>query len=68
MAEPSTPDLMANLRASLAALARCPSCEHQARYHQPEGCWYTVTAGTIDQNSVCPCAANWPPSTPEGDR
>lgn len=43
---------------------RCASCDHLASFHQPEGCWYSVTVGTLDQNLVCPCAAN-PATTAE---
>lgn len=35
--------------------ARCPSCDHLAEHHQPEGCWYAVTTGAIDLDLVCPC-------------
>lgn len=35
---------------------RCPSCDHLASMHQPDGCWHTVTHGTENQNKVCPCS------------
>lgn len=37
---------------------RCPSCEHLCSYHQPEGCWFTVTVGTPHKDTVCPCAVS----------
>lgn len=43
---------------------RCTSCDHLVSSHQPDGCWYSVTVGTLDQNLVCPCAAN-PATTAE---
>jgi len=37
------------------AAKRCPSCEHTMGFHQPEGCWYTVTDGKPGGNLVCVC-------------
>lgn len=49
----------------------CPSCAHGARFHtSPAGCWYSVTDGKPDQNTVCACSLT-PIRTdfeiPEGD-
>lgn len=44
------------LAAVSAAVERCPSCDHLVSDHQPEGCWYTVSAGTVGRNLVCPCS------------
>lgn len=35
--------------------ARCPSCDHTVAMHQPDGCWHTVTTGTINTSLGCPC-------------
>ena len=41
------------------AADRCPSCEHSmSRFHQPGGCWYTVTTAIHDANAVCPCGVS----------
>ena len=45
---------------------RCPSCEHWLEtFHQPEGCWFSVTNATTGANTVCPCSVSY--SRPEGD-
>lgn len=36
--------------------ARCPSCEHSAKYHQPDGCWFTVVVGRSGSVVNCACA------------
>lgn len=47
--------------------ARCTSCDHEVRFHQPDGCWYTVEIGK--GNLVCVCTvplsagARWNPVT-----
>lgn len=39
-----------------AGQARCPSCEHEPRYHSdPAGCWFTVLDGKPDRDAVCGC-------------
>ena len=37
------------------AVRRCPSCEHGLGFHSDDGCWYTITRGRVNINSVCPC-------------
>lgn len=37
-------------------IGRCWSCDHESAMHQPDGCWYAVTNGTVGQNSVCACS------------
>jgi hypothetical protein len=36
---------------------RCTSCDHLASFHQPDGCWHSVTVGTLDRDLGCPCTA-----------
>lgn len=51
---------IAELRAEVEQLradkARCSSCDHEVSMHQEDGCWYTVTEGTMDVNLVCVCS------------
>jgi hypothetical protein len=35
---------------------RCWSCEHETRFHQPDGCWFTITQGRQDSVANCSCA------------
>ena len=37
---------------------RCPSCDHEAKYHAADDgrCWFTVDHGLPGSNLVCPCA------------
>jgi hypothetical protein len=37
------------------AVRRCVSCEHELGFHSDDGCWYTITRGRVNINSVCPC-------------
>src|SRR5690606_38667402 len=52
-----------------AGSGRCPSCDHPVSLHQPDGCWFAVTEGTVGRDLVCPCSV---PRTaldqPEEDR
>jgi len=34
---------------------RCSSCEHEARFHQPDGCWYSVTNARPNTTVGCHC-------------
>jgi len=39
---------------------RCPSCEHRPEFHQPEGCWYSVTDAKPGTTVGCNCIG-WTP-------
>ena len=39
-----------------AGSGRCPSCDHPVSLHQPDGCWFAVTEGTVGRDLVCPCS------------
>jgi hypothetical protein len=48
--------------ATQATDARCPSCEHEARFHDSGGrCWFTVEQGVPERDAVCSCQLR-PPS------
>lgn len=35
---------------------RCPSCDHEAQFHDSDGrCWFTCASGLPETNLVCPC-------------
>ena len=39
-----------------AGSGRCPSCDHPVSLHQPDGCRFAVTEGTVGRDLVCPCS------------
>ena len=39
-----------------AGSGRCPSCDHPVSLHQPDGCRFHVTEGTVGRDLVCPCS------------
>src|SRR5690606_23363242 len=52
-----------------AGSGRCPSCDHPVSLHQPDGCWFAVTEGTVGRDLVCPCSVpRTAPDQPEEDR
>lgn len=53
-------------RGTQEAHVRCMSCEHEARFHQPDGCWYTVETGTPGKDAVCACSVPRPLLEPFG--
>jgi len=36
-------------------VARCFSCEHEARFHADDGCWYSVTDARPNTTVGCHC-------------
>mgnify|MGYP001435484135 CR=1 FL=1 len=52
-----------------AGSGRCPSCDHPVSLHQPDGCWFAVTEGTVGRDLVCPCSVpRTAPDQPEETR
>jgi hypothetical protein len=44
--------------AKQSEMERCPSCDHEKKFHAPDDgrCWFTVDHGVTGSNLVCPCA------------
>jgi hypothetical protein len=50
-------------RGEQLAAERCPSCDHLAGHHQPEGCWYAITTSEPGRDLVCPCIVPYAPES-----